>query len=246
MMISKRIWLAAALALIALVACKDDVSEPPGGKVSLPKRDAGREVIEDSGILDASRGVDEDGGGDGPGGLVAGECLNVSVANVINEESETGYDNAITAPADLGVTRVVATWKAGCAQPKIDIEMSEGSCPFGMRHNLVFSFDANAIDSGKVHLGENTLTADSETVGIGVSYTRPSLLRPSGKFGTCPGASGKIAFRGKPSTKAGSRLQGLFQMELAPCDGGTEPAPSITGTFNVKLVRGLEEVCPSP
>ena len=235
------------MALIALVACTDNaVSAPPVGSVSLPKHDAGPGGIEDSGIPDASQGLDEDGGGDGPGGLAPGECLNVSVANVINDESVAGYDNAITAPADLKVTRVVATWKASCAKPTIDIEMSEGSCPLGRRHKLVFSFEAKAIDSGKVHLGENTLTADSGATGIGVTYTRPSTLKPSGEFGTCPGASGKIEIRGTPSTKAGSGLQGLFQMVLAPCDGGKETAPSITGTFNVKLVRGLADVCPGP
>lgn len=245
---STRIRLAVAIALIALVACKDDPVQRQtvdiGGGT---KHDAGSGVTEDSGTLDASQGLDEDGGGAGPGGLVPGECLNVVAMNVINEDiSADGVYNAITIPTDLAVTRVVGTWKASCLQPTIDIEMSEGSCPIGRRHKLVFSFEANAIEQGRVHLGENTLTADAKTVGIGVTYTRPTTLKPSGEFGTCPGVSGTIAIRGKPSVQVGSRLQGMFQVVLPPCDGGKGIPQSIIGTFNVKLVRGLAEVCPDP
>jgi hypothetical protein len=198
----------------------------------------------DSGTAGTSS--DDDAGNAGPmGDTPLIECTDVDPAMFKGEDTPLGqFFNAISAPTDLVVTRVVATWEESCVQPTIRIEMSDGDCPKGKGHSLSFLLDAGAIAGGSIRRGVNTIIANPGSDGIQIRYVRPASLSPRGTWGTCTDASGTVEFPDDLATAAFSTLKARFDLELGTCDGSTNPVQTVSGTFNVLLRRGVAEVCP--
>jgi hypothetical protein len=206
------------------------------------------------GKADASSpsGTPEDDGGvatraGSTGSALAVECQDVPPVKFTGEDMPAGqFLNAVTAPADFVATRVVGTWEPGCAQPTFRVAMSDGACPRGHGHELTFLFDAQAIADGALGVGLNTLMPDGGPSRISVRYVRPKGLVPSGAWGTCSdSSSGTLDLVGVVETRAGSMLQGRFELELAACDSAATGVQMLSGTFNVMLRRGLTDVCPT-
>jgi hypothetical protein len=244
------VFLLALAAGVLLVDCKkDSPSAPlaPGGSYMGPtstgqKRDSGS----------ASTAPDEDAGGAATlsGSALLIECVNVTPTNFVGEDTAPGkFINAITMPTDFAVSRVLTTWEESCAQPTVRVEMSDGACPKGKGHALVFRFDAGAIAAHTIKIGLNSIVSDPGSDGIPIRYTRPLGLDPSGTWGTCsdaagPQIDGTLDLIGTVDTKRGTTLEGRFDLDLGPCDGSAEPKQMVSGTFSALLRRGLKDVCP--
>lgn len=241
------------------LGCKK--SEPGAGSTSVSTGTGigtgtgtgGMHKTRDAAVTRPNPGADDaDAGGSA---FALGECSNVSPTTVVvNDQKPSDYNDAISMPSDLMVTRVVATWSGACKRPTLRIEMSAGSCESGDQgHALVFNFDALAIkdgvaDAGALAEGLNTIVPDSETSTppISIRYVRPATLHPHGTWGTCPGASGTLSVAGQPELKAQAVLQARFELVLASCgraDAGIDPQ-NVDGSFNVRLRRGLTDYCP--
>ena len=242
----------AILTFVELSACKSNPKLPPpiGGHKQADVYDAGNFAPFDAGPIDAGPVTDEDGGSDSLGHLTAGECHNVDPVHFINEDtSADGLSNATVSPTDFSVTRVVGTWEASCVEPTLRIEMSDGACPDGKEHKLVFWINTTAIEKGRIRIGQNILSSEQTDAGpvlpdLRVRYTRPASFPPAGDYGTCGDVTGELSLIGTVATTAHTKLQGSFQLLLPPCDGGTGEAQSVIGTFQVELARGRAEVCP--
>jgi hypothetical protein len=245
------VFLLALLAGVLLLDCKKDSPSAPlapgggymGASSTGPKRDSG------SG---ASTAPDEDAGGSTTlsGSELLIECVNVTPTNFVGEDTPAGkFVNAITMPTDFSVSRVLTTWEASCAQPTVRVEMSDGACPMGKGHTLVFRFDASAIAAHTIKIGLNAIVSDPGSDGIPIRYTRPLGLAPNGTWGTCadaagPQPDGTLDLIGVVDTKKGTTLEGRFDLDLGPCDGSAEPKQMVSGTFSALLRRGLTDVCP--
>jgi len=178
------------------------------------------------------------------------ECANVP-ATTLGADLSGDFVTAIGSPTDFQVTRVVAAWEASCAKPSIRIALSDGACPSGHGHELTFRFAADAIGSGAIHGGLNTVVPDGDVVAdagprdnIPIRYVRPSHLEPNGTWGTCAGSSGTLDLVGEVDTKAGTLFQGRFDLQLTACDDSKNVGQDVTGTFSATLRRGLKDVCP--
>ena len=129
-----------------------------------------------------------------------GECHAVSPSDYAATNNGVASDGTlrtgISLPGDFQVTRAEATWQDGCAPPTILVELSDGNCPFGGAQRLDILLQADAIDGATPTIlsGLNTLTAEPDSNGITVRYTRPKRLTPSGTFGSCSGMPGSITF----------------------------------------------------
>jgi hypothetical protein len=200
-----------------------------------------------SGGSDASRpGPEDDGGSDvaGGGDVLSSECDNVEAVKFIGEDTPAGeFVNAIAAPSDLEATRVVTTWSSSCSEPVIRVVMSDGRCPDGSGHELTFYLSVNDIESGNLALGQN-LVREEPFEGLRVRYNRPEDFEPAGEWGTCADAEGYLDLLGSLDLRRDTTLNARFLMSLTPCDGSDGPVQSVEGTFNAKLRRGLQEVCP--
>lgn len=235
-----------ALWLLLGAACKDEGSDAPasgggkGGRVTTGSTskpmDAGNAGGEE---------VDEDGGTTviPPGDPLITECLNIDPATFT--ESETGdFNTAIAPPADLVITRVLATWDRGCSPPTILLELSGGECRKSDGHALQFYVDAQSIVDGTFGEGLNTIAPEPSPSAVRVRYTRPERLEPEGTWGSCAGSNGTLSIRGMLDANKLREVQGMFQLELTPCDELAEGTQLINGTFNIEMKRSLEDVCP--
>ena len=217
----------------------------------------GGSVSTRGGSTPADAGVTADGGHPGDGGKADGgskglagtECVDVPPTTFMGEDTPMGqFFNAISSPADFSVTRVKTSWDKDCTTPTIRIEMSDGSCPSGSGHALVFSLDADSIKNSAIRLGQNSIAdaaePDGGAAGIEVRYVRPLRLNPHGTWGSCGAASGTVDLIGDLDTIAGTMLNGRFDMELASCDMTPQPLQTLVGSFSVVLRQGESEACP--
>lgn len=214
-----------------------------GGGIAVgPHHEAGAD--EDAGVTDPGPAVLADAGGFDP---VPTECENVTPANPADVGPDGTLFDAVSSPADLGVTRVEATWDGDCVRPTIRVTLSDGRCPLGNGHEVEFRFDAGAIASGKLSRGVHYLEPEPGNVDIRVRYRRPTSLDPvgAGAWGTCLGVVGTLDLPIAPGVDERDELRGRFQMELAPCDSLALATRSVNGTFDVTLRRGLGDVCPT-
>ena len=178
-------------------------------------------------------------------GQLVTECEEITAIPFIGEDTSGEYANAIETPADLGATRILATWSGSCDPAAIKIEMSDGDCPDGKGHQLSFLLDALAIQAGTLGPGIHDLLADGMGSPIQVRYVRPAKLEPVGEWGTCEGVTGTLSISGEPGVGRLDELQALFEMKLAPCDGSGQATQTLRGTFHVMLRRALVDVCPA-
>ena len=243
-------WL--ALIALALFGCKnhDDKAPPASGGDGYTasagggsKRDGGQKP-----------GADEDGGEENPdagGKPKVNECDNVKAMAFVPEDLQPGmFVNSISAPADLGVTRVKLTWEADCTNPVFRLELSDGECPNGSGHALVFRFPIRGIESGSIRAGQNTISpttggGEATVDGIDIRYVRPTRLSPSGTWGTCAGANGTVDIVGELSPNLFGTLQGRFDLELTDCTDKNLPLQAVMGTFSGTFRRILNNVCPN-
>jgi hypothetical protein len=197
-------------------------------------------------VTDAGPDTSPDSGALGPdGGLqLRSECEEITPVPFIGEDVGDAYANAIEMPDDLLASRIVATWAGGCEPAQIRIEMSDGDCPAGDGHQLTFLLDALAIQNGTLGTGIHDVVPENTGSPIQVRYLRTARFEPSGEWGSCEGVTGTLSIRGEPGVRKLDTLQALFEMKLAPCDGSTQPAQTVRGTFNVELQRSLDTVCP--
>lgn len=241
--------LAAAGLLCLTSACKEERDQAPrvptsgGMSVSVKKPDAS--TLDAAGpVRDA--GLDEDAG---PLPLEV-ECDDVPVADFAGESPATGrYLNAVDDPEDFRVTRTLATWGPTCSPPTIVLVMSDGACPDGRGHELEFSFDATAIQSGLISTGQNNLESDSISKILRVRYQRPRGLTPDGVWGTCsdvPPSMGLTIRDTRLGVGYGARFEATFEMTLGSCDDSENAPLLIQGSFDMRLRRSIDEVCPSP
>ena len=177
-------------------------------------------------------------------GQQANECEEITAIPFIGEDTSGEYANAIEMPADLAATRIVGTWSGSCDPAAVKVEMSDGDCPDGDGHELIFLLDAASIREGVLGVGIHDLSADGMGSPIQVRYVRPAKLEPAGEWGTCEGVSGTLSISGEPGVGRLDELQALFEMQLAPCDGSGQAAQTVRGTFHVMLRRALVDVCP--
>jgi len=241
--------MALQLGALGAIGCKstDDTATPPYAPVA-PRdhMDAGLRPVRPP----RPTTTDEDAGAgpalaDEDGGVLFEECRNVDAVPFIAEDTAGGeFVNAIAAPSDFSATRVVATWGTGCDPATIIIKLSNGRCPDGNGHELTFTLDASAIESGELVTGIHTIDPDAGEGPIRVRYVRPERSDPVGEWGSCAGASGTFSVRGNLTTEARTSMQALFELELSPCDGSMLPNQTVRGTFNVSLYRARTEVCP--
>lgn len=122
--------------------------------------------------------------------------------------------------------------------------MSEGACAADEDHELVFNFDAAAIDSGSLALGLNIVVAEPSASGLVIRYRRPTPLVPNGVFGSCDGVVGTLDFVGELDTDVGTKLKGRFDLMLPSCDASDAAEQSVTGTFDTEIRRSLSDACP--
>ena len=172
-----RILFVSVALLVVALGCKKDRDTPPAaptGGGSKPPTSSGtgkdggtKPVVRDS-------GAEFDGGFDGgisTSGAKLNECMKVSPAAFLNGDiSPDGLLNGISAPTDFKVTRVVATWRTSCVEPTLLIEMSEGDCSNPEEHRLQIQLDVDAIDSGRLAPGFNTLSPEPEDSGARFLY----------------------------------------------------------------------------
>jgi hypothetical protein len=165
-------------------------------------------------------------------------------ASVVEDAPPGTFYNAIETPSDLEVTRVVSTWEVGCAQPTLRIVLSDGECPDGQGHELVFLLGVEEIESGVLAMGQNPLMEEPAVQGLSLRYRRPGRLSPTGQWGTCAGVEGSVDLLGPLRLERGEVLQSRFFMDLTACDGSANGPQAIAGTFEVTLRRGLQDACP--
>jgi hypothetical protein len=173
------------------------------------------------------------------------ECEDIAPVPFIGEDIGDEYANAIAMPTDLRASRVVGTWAGTCSPAAVKVEMSNGRCPDGDGHELVFVLDAVALRDGVLGIGIHEIVPETAGGPIFVRYTRTDRFAPAGEWGTCEGVSGTLNIRGEPGVQRFDKLQALFELKLTPCDGSELPVQSIQGTFNVELQRSLDTVCPA-
>jgi hypothetical protein len=226
------------LLAVVLSACSDDEAKAPitpgGGSshmVGEDRPDSGSNVDD----MDAGSTPDA---GDGP---MPFECTRIDPVVFNTDEVPTATSTA--SPDDFKVTRQVARFTGSCPNPSLVVELSNGICPNGQGHELVFSFPVNSIADGAIGFGPNEITAD--TVGaIRVRYTRPARFRPEGEFGNCEGGNGRLTFYDSPDISRPMNLRATYDMNLAPCDGESNPPQHLWGYFDVRVRRDLGDVCP--
>lgn len=238
----------------ATFGCKKDEKKPPAapggnGFQSSNVGSGGDAGPKDSGgPVDASLSLDAS--------TVTGECTNIDPGAYVNGSvtPDGTLLTGVSTPGDFMVTRALATWGVSCSSPTIMIELSDGKCPNGKpadrAHTLQILLSADAIDGtdpnkAPITVGQNVIQPDSETNGIEVQYIRPKDLMPHGRWGSCAGMPGSITFMSDPSTTRLSQLSGSFTFDLSVCDGNTNNSDEfVSGTFNLLLRRGREDVCP--
>jgi hypothetical protein len=241
--------------LAPAIGCKDEQSDAPpppstggaavgsvgsGGRPSPPD-----DEDEDGGAAGVGGAAGIDGGADS--GMLAEECQNVPPVQIPADELPPGVEASTSAPADFRVTRLVGSWRGGCAEPVFMVEMSEGDCPDGRDHALTFAIDAASLVDGSLRLGLNTLGPEPNDVGISIRYVRPPSRPPEGEWGSCADATGMFDLTGEePSTESGSTLQMRFSLDLTACDGSESALQTVSGTFQVMVRRDFRDVCPEP
>jgi hypothetical protein len=235
-----RMRISLLLLAVVLSACNDEASKAPlapggGGPRSVEEtpRDSGANVDD----MDAGSTPD---GGAGPLPL---ECTRIEPVMITSDEVPTG--TATTTPLDFKVTRQVATWSGDCPSPSLVIELSNGICPTGQGHELVFWFPASSIADGKIGLGLNEIDPDAvSAAGIRVRYTRPVRYAPIGEYGTCDGSFGTISFYDAPDVSRPMNLRASYELNLTACDDTRNPTQVVAGYFDVWVRRDLAGVCP--
>jgi hypothetical protein len=228
------------LLAVVLSACSDDESKAPltpagGGSHTI------NEMQHDSGgnVDDMDAGSTPDGG-DGP---MPYECARIDPVMIGSDEVPA--TTATTTPLDFKVTRQVATWRGDCPSPSLVIELSNGICPNGQGHELVFWLPADSIADGRIGLGFNPIDPDSVSAdGIRVRYTRPDRYSPVGVYGSCDGASGQISFYDAPDVSRAMNLRASYELNLTSCDDKRNPTQAVAGYFDVRVRRTLAMVCP--
>lgn len=237
------------LACVALFGCGEERERPPPAAVSGGGRpgigggddDAGGATSdEDAGSMPPPAAAD---GGDGEFDVLPGECDPVDLTSIGGD----GTINEVSLPVDFTVTRVESTWEGGCRNPTVRVTLSDGDCPHGNGHELVFSFEAEALDPERLLItgGQNAIRPEPDDVGLRIRYRRPDLLDPTGEWGTCTDAEGFVNFLEIPSARRNDSLVATFQVDLTPCADGTEGTQMLVGEFNASLQRGLTDVCPA-
>lgn len=217
----------------ALCACGDTErpEAPPNsdGGITFPpsppgsgSRDGGTGT--DAGtILDAS---DQDGDTRPPG------CIAPGLGNQFTAQQSGAFLN-------VPVQSAFAQWD--CARGDLVIGLSDGSCSPASGTQLQIVVAREGINSFVIP-GVNVLQeAPADTL------LSAALLFRSGtdnRFGTCAGSSGLVDFDDLSGT-AGGTLSGSFDMTLTSCDGDSDPAIVLLGTFNVTLVDAFETACGS-
>jgi hypothetical protein len=219
-------------------------TQPPpahgGGSGNGPGEDEDAGALADAG-LDGGRSVSADAGS-----VLGSECQDTEAAMFMGEDPSVEPIATTTAPSDFLVTRVQAAWDTDCDRPAFRIELSDGHCPIGRGHTLVFWFDASAIDRDELRVGLNQIVPEGDSDVVSIRYVRPSRLGPSGEWGTCEGASGTLLLRGdEPSTSVEfTKWVGNFSLDLTACGGGAAGRQQVVGTFNTTMRRTLADVCP--
>lgn len=252
-----RWWVWVGLGLLALLGCGEEqrAAPPPGrGSGGVPdsggRADAGAAPMmpRDSGIP-ADGGPAQDSGmdvSDAGSAPLAIECSTFRPAMFVAEDPAIEPVASSTEPSDFHITRALIAWDSDCSDPGLRIELSDGRCPDGAGHTLVFWLDAAAIEDQTLVLGQNPIEPESEEGAIQVRYIRPARLSPSGEWGNCADASGFLNLRGEPpDTNAFTQWRGTFQLDLTRCEGADPSTQRIIGTFNLQTRRALQDVCPN-
>jgi hypothetical protein len=228
------------LLAVVLSACGDEPSKVPlspgggGSNTVIESRPDGGANVDD---LDAGSTPDA---GDGP---MPFECTRIDPVMIASDELPNV--TATTTPLDFKVTRQVATWRGDCPSPSLVIELSNGICPNGQGHELVFWFPVSSIADGKIGLGLNEIDPDSISEGgIRVRYTRPDHYSPVGTYGTCDGSSGTISFFDVPDVSRPMNMRATYELNLTSCDDKSNPTQVVAGYFDVRVRRDLATVCP--
>jgi hypothetical protein len=208
-------------------------------------------VVVVSAERDASKPTADDDAGPGPDAGTAADVAPPAfscerVAGVRDTGGDTMFDvTSTTDPPDFVVTRQAIRWNSDCVNPIMTIELSDGTCPRGLGHQLEISLSVNDIEDGLVHIAENNLLPEADSTQITVRYTRPTRLRPHGTWGTCAGVTGTIIFVEAPDVIARANLQARYQFMLTPCDGTTNAPIAVYGAFKLQLRYALSELCPT-
>ncbi|MEY4576204.1 MAG: hypothetical protein RL701_907 [Pseudomonadota bacterium] len=221
------------------VGCGDD-DAPPGAPVSVDtsngtdKRDAAANAAgDDGGSAEAKPDAS----------VKKSACGSVPVLRGASED----YPSATSteSPSDFTVRMQGETWVVDdCTQPKLTLLFSDGVCPRGAGHQLQITLDLNDVSDGLIHSGPNNVTADGDSTGISVRYTRPKALKPAGTWGTCTSATGQVLFLNEPSVSATATLEARYNFSLTPCDGSDQAAQLLVGSFKLPLAYGLRRFCP--
>jgi len=153
--------------------------------------------------------------------------------------------NVAFMPTDFPVTMGFAHWVGSCGDPALEIGLSTGRCPAGGGHFLTFQIDADAILDGTLFIpGANQVVQERPDRPIVVRYVRPTTLVPFGIWGTCDEVFGELTIESLGLLR-GSPQRAEFSMTLAACTADTTTTSiSITGSFDIDLARGLDDVCP--
>jgi hypothetical protein len=231
-----------SLLLLAVVvsACSSNSSDarfsPAGGgshTVVETRPDSGANVD------DTDAGSTPDGG-EGP---LPFECTRIDPVTITSDEVTSV--TSTSSPVDFNITRQVATWRGDCPSPSLVVELSNGICPNGQGHELVFWFPSSSIADGQIAAGLNEINPDAIVGdGIRVRYTRPDHYSPVGTYGTCDGASGTISFYDAPDISRAMDLSARYELNLTACDDKLNPAQLVAGYFKVRVRRTLASVCP--
>lgn len=229
-----------ALAVLLLAACGEDRPNIPDAPVSGGSKVRGGT----SDDLDGGPKPTDSGARDaGDGSVPATSCERVAAVRSVGEDPSNV--TSTEAPVDFLVARQAEKWTQDCTNPKLIIELSDGTCPDGWGHQLSLAFSVNDIQDGAVHVGNNAVLAESDASSIQARYTRPVPLSPAGIWGTCDGASGLVVFLEAPDLSEGSILRFEYSLQLTPCDSmTTEPMQMVSGTVKLQLRYQLSEFCP--
>lgn len=236
------VTLAVAVGCGLALGCQEDSSRPPpvpistldggGGSPFFPG--GGRPARRDAGTADASVG---DGGDLLSSGFDFNECLDDADLSMVR--------NAVFMPTDFPITMGFAHWVGSCGDPALEIGLSTGRCPVGDGHILAFQIDADAILDGTLFIpGANQVIQERPDRPIVVRYARPTTLVPSGVWGTCDEVFGEFTIESLGLLR-GAPQRAEFSMTLASCTSSTTATSiSVTGSFDIDLARGLDDVCP--
>jgi len=227
-----------------LVACADDKPIAPplpndggsgsGGVGGFIVGGSGGTTDEDSG------GVSTDAATDAPTTppttFASGEC--------VDRNNLPRLTNQVFLPTDFTITRGFAHWTGTCADPVLEIGLSDGDCPDGDQHELLIQIDADAITEQTIFIpGANQLALERPDLPFRVRYTRPNGASPVGTWGTCRGVAGAINIESLDISRGG-RLAATFDFDLAACDGSGASTFAIGGSLDLSLARRLTDVCP--